>query len=749
MFQHFLSSIRPDHPDQVFMHIEEIMSMIIKESEEIPLQLLNILISSVEKENQKSAASAVIIYHGSCSHTMCYGVLYFYPMEKVINVNGAQNPRLEKGPEQSLVMKKLPSVFRTLIVKLLRKVGPSFPGSKSPTNDGYGELAPHAAPERVAPQKELDPEATQASKKRDWKPKFLNKPEEGYDDAWISGERRSKGRILLKDRGEDTKKRSSSSTKCAISSGLYLSSGEEKAPIMTSIKRRQMEKNDQTCQNDGVQFPSISARDAPGARTKKKVPTVPIGVGSVFSITKESNPFAKTKEQRRGKNLPSQENALGSVSNTKESNFPETSKEQRKRKNSPSQEKEWGSFSITKKRNFPKTSKKQRKGKNSLSQDEALSSVSITKQSNFTKASKEQHKRENSPSKEEDSVDKVVTKHGEELVGCRIRVWWPLDQVFYEGHITFFDCSKKKHMVTYEDGYQEKLNLTKEHWELVDNDDTSDPIQEIVPGPSDLSGKRLGCIIDSCRRIRKKKKGKAADDPTPPTMTVQHNITPKGVHQNKGIMVESSESGVEGNPMSLTTPIKGSPEERVDVHGCKVKLSNAPVLAAIFAKYGDITVKCPHKSLAAKTLLLDVVSDVVRKLKTGDFSVPSIKAMKSVVSNAAAAKLDVTWLQQYLDEISEVEDMEKKSSYLMALSETTMLVSKAAKKDLVEMNSKVLTAKKRLKKAERRLQEAKRRAGEAKRSVKVFKILGEKVQQDIKEAKDQAKYWQSRLNDIL
>ncbi|MCE5165949.1 hypothetical protein HAX54_013381, partial [Datura stramonium] len=473
----------PDHPDQVFMHIEEIMSMIIKESEEIPLQLLNILISSVEKENQNISPRSYVLgekvlqesavklhpYLPEAVRSLGISINSYSEVVELIwteaikskttnaikllpksgqgesdqCVNGASKSQVEKGPEQPCheeTSKCLPdtdckvAASNGTVVNPVRpvddsvktpvnndskelshnatydgKVGPSFPGSKSPTNDGYGELAPHAAPERVAPyldqppnvlgkddpknkdddvvletdttlkeseredamkqqkstdsrttsrlenlgfinaaKKELDPEATQASKKRDWKPKFLNKPEEGYDDAWISGERRSKGRILLKDRGEDTKKRSSSSTKCAISSGLYLSSGEEKAPIMTSIKRRQMEKNDQTCQNDGVQFPSISARDAPGARTKKKVsrPTlvaseefaaleekhekdnkkiVPAryrdkrrrssvdesgaeALGSVFSITKESN-FAKTsKEQRRGKNLPSQEN---------------------------------------------------------------------------------------------------------------------------------------------------------------------------------------------------------------------------------------------------------------------------------------------------------------------------------------------------------------------------------------------------------------------------------------------------------
>jgi len=36
----------------------------------------------------------------------------------------------------------------------------------------------------AAAKKAVDPEATQTSKKRGWKPNFLNKPEEGYDHAW-------------------------------------------------------------------------------------------------------------------------------------------------------------------------------------------------------------------------------------------------------------------------------------------------------------------------------------------------------------------------------------------------------------------------------------------------------------------------------------------------------------------------------------------------------------------------------------
>lgn len=75
----------------------------------------------------------------------------------------------------------------------------------------------------------------------------------------------------MKGPGKDTKERSSSSPKCAISNGLYFSSGENNTPIMTSIKRCQNKKNDKIGQTDGVQVSSISARNPPEVVTKKKV----------------------------------------------------------------------------------------------------------------------------------------------------------------------------------------------------------------------------------------------------------------------------------------------------------------------------------------------------------------------------------------------------------------------------------------------------------------------------------------------
>ncbi|XP_038896764.1 uncharacterized protein LOC120085017 isoform X2 [Benincasa hispida] len=63
-----------------------------------------------------------------------------------------------------------------------------------------------------------------------------------------------------------------------------------------------------------------------------------------------------------------------------------------------------------------------------------------------------------------------ISSAGEELVGRRIKVWWPLDRMFYEGVVRSFDPVKKKHKVSYDDGDEEILNLKKQRYELIGAD---------------------------------------------------------------------------------------------------------------------------------------------------------------------------------------------------------------------------------------------------------------------------------------
>ncbi|KAF8021640.1 hypothetical protein BT93_G1935 [Corymbia citriodora subsp. variegata] len=56
------------------------------------------------------------------------------------------------------------------------------------------------------------------------------------------------------------------------------------------------------------------------------------------------------------------------------------------------------------------------------------------------------------------------------IIGRRIKVWWPLDEMFYDGRIQSYDPIMKKHKVLYDDGDKETLNLAEEWWEFVEDD---------------------------------------------------------------------------------------------------------------------------------------------------------------------------------------------------------------------------------------------------------------------------------------
>ncbi|EPS63050.1 hypothetical protein M569_11739, partial [Genlisea aurea] len=58
---------------------------------------------------------------------------------------------------------------------------------------------------------------------------------------------------------------------------------------------------------------------------------------------------------------------------------------------------------------------------------------------------------------------------GEDVVGRKINVWWPMDEKYYPGTVKSFDVVKKKHVILYDDGDVEILRLDKERWKLIES----------------------------------------------------------------------------------------------------------------------------------------------------------------------------------------------------------------------------------------------------------------------------------------
>ncbi|CAN0855088.1 Sister chromatid cohesion protein PDS5 homolog C [Linum grandiflorum] len=81
------------------------------------------------------------------------------------------------------------------------------------------------------------------------------------------------------------------------------------------------------------------------------------------------------------------------------------------------------------------------------------------------------------------------TAYGEEIVGSRVRVWWPDDKKFYKGIIQSYDSTENKHMVFYDDEEIENLCLKDEKFEFIDG--PSDMEVEDEAKPSDLDASEM------------------------------------------------------------------------------------------------------------------------------------------------------------------------------------------------------------------------------------------------------------------
>ncbi|KAI5556158.1 hypothetical protein BDE02_18G016600 [Populus trichocarpa] len=104
------------------------------------------------------------------------------------------------------------------------------------------------------------------------------------------------------------------------------------------------------------------------------------------------------------------------------------------------------------------------------------------------KSAKEEHHLEETPvtstkRKRGDEKGSDIKEFDENVVGSKVKVWWPKDRQFYEGKIESFDPIKKKHKVVYTDGDEEILILKRQRFELIDDDSESEE-EEATDHPS-------------------------------------------------------------------------------------------------------------------------------------------------------------------------------------------------------------------------------------------------------------------------
>ena len=80
-----------------------------------------------------------------------------------------------------------------------------------------------------------------------------------------------------------------------------------------------------------------------------------------------------------------------------------------------------------------------------------------------------------------EEVESTKSELGEELVGKRVKVWWPLDKKFYDGVIKSYDSLEKMHKVSYSDGDSEELTLKNERWEIISEEKEEIDLPDSTP----------------------------------------------------------------------------------------------------------------------------------------------------------------------------------------------------------------------------------------------------------------------------
>ncbi|XP_070053724.1 sister chromatid cohesion protein PDS5 homolog D-like isoform X8 [Nicotiana tomentosiformis] len=348
IFQLFLRIIRPDHPNVVFTNMEEIMTLLIEESDEISMELLQPLLDSARKENK------------ICS------------------------PISSKLGEE--VLKECASTLRPYLIEALK--------SRSMNLDDYAEIVASICNEM--------PEGEQM---------HHSQMEQQKNTGISNGSHGCRVRA---------KKKESMANKEAhlgvlVPEGDVLQSQDKRNGSLHSVLKFGDEHKGTAC-----------SKRKPRQNSKKSesVPKGDVDTTSALNIVKGEGNLTDAEE-------PSVQQV-----------------DEKKQKN------DRATIEI---HDIEETG------------DEAIK-LSFGDENLSSKLAKTKRQKKLAMGKDEDSKRRQITKnYGEEMVGIRIRVWWPLDKVFYEGAISEFDPVKKRHKILYYDGEVETLNLSKEQWEMLED----------------------------------------------------------------------------------------------------------------------------------------------------------------------------------------------------------------------------------------------------------------------------------------
>ncbi|KAG2256974.1 hypothetical protein Bca52824_076268 [Brassica carinata] len=595
MFRQFLKIIRlsPDCPQTVLLSMETIMVTVIDESEEVSMDLLEILLGPVKKESLdvspvasrlvekvliscacklrpdimealKSTGTRLDMYSPVVS-SICQSESATTEAQIIVNPRETEISEEQLVPSDSL-QEKLdlglsPKGTRS---KRTPRGGARANGDDNVKNgDGLKQVLKQVHSEST------DGETESGSTRRRRKPNSLLNPEEGYSFKTSS----SIKKVHEKELGASKKAPLPSKvgqTKQSVVISLSPSSKARKGSrkrsrskmeeteldagsVATPASKKQISKKDDPEEKEGFMETDLEkAKESTKTAMSSKKEKAQKGSASKKQIVKKDDaeeekdlmdtdlekPEDSTKTVKSSKKEKAQKDSASKKQIVKKdeaeekADFMETDLEKpedsaKTAKSSKKEREENGSTKSTAKKPLTESKKekaqkgsaktaakkplaesKKEKSQNGLAKTSAKKPLEKSVHSDAKKKNSEGEGMESSKSKKKNSrgmtpptkeseqtlkshpkrkrtareeVESNKSEHGEELVGKRVNIWWPLDKKFYDGVIKSYSSLNKTHQVLYSDGESEELNLKKERWEIISEEKEETDLPDSTP----------------------------------------------------------------------------------------------------------------------------------------------------------------------------------------------------------------------------------------------------------------------------
>ncbi|XP_047324398.1 sister chromatid cohesion protein PDS5 homolog C-like isoform X5 [Impatiens glandulifera] len=460
MFQHFVNTIRDYHPESIFNAMEAIMTLVLEESEEISMELIHPILTTVKKDNQEILPAARRLG------------------ERVIENSAVKlRPYMMQAVKSNMIsVDDYCEIISNLcegISIIKHSNGPAFTGqlgSESLLNGSPKPIPNNGASESA----EEGPESSK-------------KTENGqHADHSVDSEETNKAESGGLENVDMVK-----STKPSVSLPVKRKKGAEEAaddnkdhakdipgaaaekPSVEGMMPSEIEKEAEQLvieAKDVTDVAPSSSQNAPKEKVRRsKKETLSQDIALSADVSKEHEPSVleeKLQKSTGKKTSGLDKTESGTLVAGVVSSGPNDKKAKviAKRNTLLASEKKEG-----RKRDQEKATPE--KGTTSSHEDEK-GLISLQKSLSRLPKDEGQINEPDKSSKRKRGLgkDKVTDTrdYDADLVGSKVKIWWPKDKEFYEGVVAAYDPVEKKHKILYDDGDQEELNLKKERWELTE-----------------------------------------------------------------------------------------------------------------------------------------------------------------------------------------------------------------------------------------------------------------------------------------